>query len=227
MGKISFCFLITLEISVFQSNAQTQFAVADFEEISENIEQHIVANHTVIIETQSLFESIKAQCIPFIQKEFQWAQRRIEGGCLSSREIQLTENYLIYLRDEMLGIEVYFEELDSIRINNSAIYVNDLVQKLIEERVRMDDLNIVLENAQLLYHDEKIDDITEEIIAEILKVDDQKHLDNYFIELNPLMRKIETRKNDLLVMTYANYKAENPLDDSIDLKSLKETNSTN
>lgn len=203
--------LLFCQIFVIQLNAQIKFAVADYQMIHENIEQHIVTNQPVYIEINALFDSIKMQCIPFIQNEFQWAQKRIQGGCLSLRETQLTENYVIYLRDEMLGMENDFEAIENLRDKKVLLYTKDLTQKLIEERARFEKINFVIESKQVLYRDEEIEDLTKEITSEISKVKDRTNLDALLIEAKPFISKLKKRKHNFLLMNYEDYKVQFPL----------------
>ncbi len=214
--------LLFCQIFVIQLNAQIKFAVADYQMIHENIEQHIVTNQPVYIEINALFDSIKMQCIPFIQNEFQWAQKRVDGGCLSLQETQLTENYVIYLRDEMLGMEKDFEAIENLRVQKELLYIKDLSQKLIEERARFEKINFVMENKKVLYQDEEIYDITKEIISEISKVKDQVNLDAIFVEIKPLINKFKKRKKDFLFLNYEDYRVQFPLDASSERESSKD-----
>lgn len=214
MNQYSILLIFIIHFISLNSFAQMQFAVADFEEIHEFVEKKIVGDHVIHKKVESLYDSLKIEVFDFINDEFQWAQTRIDGGCLSLKEVQLTENYINYLNKEIVLIEQAILDLNNSYNENLTLFSKELSTNLFKKSSRLKNVNVVLESSKILYQSNSNSEITKELVSEIINFKSQIDLEKLYVGIIPVIQDIENSVDKFCSMTFSKYKKENPLEEN-------------
>lgn len=206
-------FLLVFQLMWSNSFGQTKFAVADYDSIHVVIKEMYIEGQADYGVPEKLYELIETKCLAKVQNEMQWAQIRSNGGCMSTRELQLLENYIRYQQGEFLFFEEGYEKLKTIRTDKLNQFATQFSQKIFRKQVTQNNVHFVLDSNEVLYMDNEVNDLTGAAIIEVLNYNNLITDKIFDDEAMNLIDNIYKRMEDFLEMDYETYKEKFPLEE--------------
>lgn len=157
-SKLIFVALFLLCSKTQIINAQNSIAIIDYDSIAQQIgEAKIISKHRALLVEE--FTAIYSSCVDRVTSEFQLYSKRINGGCLSPKQLAIYKAIILYRQYKLLELDAKMDSLVLAFDQRTNNFINGEIIRTFKVYLKKENRQIgdIVDKKLLLYSDERID----------------------------------------------------------------------